>query len=113
LLADGIIDLMDVRVLYLEGCASWRTATERLRQALALLGSPDTPINPVQVGFDASGDNAVFGGSPTILVDDQDLFPTAATPAGAVCRLYSTPAELAGSPTVEAMVGALMRRSES
>ena len=104
---------MGVRVLYLEGCASWRTATERLRQALALLGSPETPINPVQVGLDAAGGDPFFGGSPTILVDDQDLFPAAATPAGPVCRLYSTPAGLAGSPTVEAMVGALRRRSES
>lgn len=111
--ADGIIDLVDVRVLHLEGCASWRTATERLRQALALLGSPDTPINHVQVGFDADDDKAVFGGSPTVLVDGQDLFPTSTIPAGAVCRLYSTPAGMAGSPTVEAMVGALTRRSES
>ena len=111
--ADGIIDLVDVRVLHLEGCASWRTATERLRQALAQLGSPDTPINQVQVGFDADGDSAGFGGSPTILVDDQDLFPTSTIPAGAVCRLYSTPAGMAGSPTVEALVGAHTRRSES
>ena len=115
LLADGIIDLVDVRVLYLEGCASWRIATDRLRQALALLGSLDTPINAVQVGFDAGseGDGAVFGGSPTILVDGQDLFPTCTIPAGAVCRLYSTPAGMAGAPTVAAMVGALMRRGES
>ena len=113
LASDGIIDLVDVRVLHLEDCASWRTATERLRQALALLGSPDTPINHVQVGFDADDDKAVFGGSPTVLVDGQDLFPTSTIPAGAVCRLYSTPAGMAGSPTVEAMVGALTRRSES
>jgi hypothetical protein len=113
LLADGIIDLMDVRVLYLEGCASWHTATERLRQALVLLRSPDTPIKAVQVGFEADGDNAVFGGSPTILVDGQDLFPTSTIPAGAVCRLYSTPAGMAGSPTDEAIVSALTRRSKS
>jgi hypothetical protein len=111
--ADGIIDPVDVRVLHLEDCASWRTATERLRQALALLGSPDTPINLVQVGLDADDDEAGFGGSPTILVDGQDLFPTSTIPAGAVCRLYSTPAGMAGSPTVEAMVGALTKRSES
>lgn len=104
---------MDVRVLYLEGCPSWRTAAARLRQALALLGSPDTPIKPVRVGFDAVGGNPVWGGSPTILVDDQDLFPIAAIPVAPVCRLYSTPAGMAGSPTVEAMVGALARRSES
>jgi hypothetical protein len=104
---------MDIRVLYLEGCASWRAAAERLRQALALLGAPDTPINPVQVGFDADGRNPVFCGSSTIMVDDQDLFPIAAIPATPVCRLYSTPAGMAGSPTVEAMVGALAARSES
>ena len=51
---------MDIRVLYLEGCASWRAAAERLRQALALLGAPDTPINPVRVGFDEDGRNPVF-----------------------------------------------------
>ena len=113
LASGGIIDLVDVRVLYLDGCASWRSTTERLRQALALLGSSDMPINPVQVGFDADRDSAVFGGSPTILVDGQDLFPISTIPAGAVCRLYSTPAGMAGSPTVEAMVGALTRRSES
>ena len=104
---------MDVRVLYLEGCASWRTAAERLRQALALHGSPDTPIKSVQLGVDAVGDNPGWGGSPTILVDDQDLFPIATIPVAPVCRLYSTPTGMAGSPTVEAMVGALARRSES
>ena len=57
--ADGIIDLVDVRVLHLEDCASWRTATERLREALALLGSPDMPINPVQICFDAAGSEQV------------------------------------------------------
>jgi hypothetical protein len=113
LLADGIIELIDIRVLYLEGCASWRATAERLRQALALLRSPDTPINHVQVGFDADGRNPVFCGSPTIMVDDQDLFPIATIPASPVCRLYSTPAGMAGSPTVEAMVGALAARSES
>ena len=93
---------MDIRVLYLEGCASWRAAAERLRQALALLGAPDTPINLVQVGFDADSRNPVFCGSPTIMVHDQDLFPIAAIPAAPVCRLYSTPTGMAGSPTVEA-----------
>ena len=36
------------------------------------------------------------------MVDDQDLFPIAAIPAAPVCRLYSTPTGMAGSPTVEA-----------
>ena len=54
LVADGIIELADIRVLYLEGFASWRAAAERLREALALLGSPDTPINPVQVSVGPS-----------------------------------------------------------
>jgi hypothetical protein len=102
---------MGIRVLYLEGCASWRAAAERLRQALALLGSPDTPINPIQVGFDEDGRNPVFYGSPTIMVDNQDLFPIAAIPAAPVCRLYSTPTGMAGSPTVEAMVGAAWSES--
>jgi hypothetical protein len=47
------------------------------------------------------------------MIDDQDLFPIAAIPAAPACRPYSTPAGMSGSPTVEAMVGALAARSES
>ncbi len=101
---------MDIRVLHLEGCASWPIATERLRQALTLLELPDAPLMHVQVDFDSAGEGADFGGSPTILVDGQDLFPTSAVAAGAVCRLYSTPTGMAGAPTVEAIIGALVER---
>ena len=104
---------MDIRVLHIEGCASWPTATERLQQALTLLGSRDHLIKHVQVDFDADDDGAHFGGSPTILVDGQDLFPTSAGRAGAVCRLYPGPAGMAGAPTVEAIIDALTKRRKS
>jgi hypothetical protein len=47
-----------------------------------------------------------FHGSPTIIVDGHDPFPTAGQP-GLACRIYQTPAGPAGAPTVEQLRSAL------
>src|SRR5215210_849528 len=92
---------VDVRVVHLEGCPSWRTAEQRLVQALTRIGRSDTPVALVQVDSIADAAAAGFAGSPTILVDGQDLFPIAAAPVGLTCRLYPGRDGMGGSPTVE------------
>ena len=47
----------------------WRTAEQRLVQALAQIGRSDTPVTLVQVDSTADAEAAGFAGSPTILVD--------------------------------------------
>lgn len=106
----GIIRGVDIRVLYLKDCPSWSNAVDRLNLALTQLGSPDTVVTLVQVDSEADCAEPRFCGSPTILVDEHDLFPVAAVPAGSACRLYPSADGLAGSPTIEALVSALTRR---
>ena len=42
-----------------------------------------------------------FVGSPTILIDGRDAFPTSDSSFGLTCRVYATPDGLAGCPTTE------------
>ncbi len=42
-----------------------------------------------------------FRGSPTILVDDVDLFAQPDDPTGVACRIYQTPDGAQGPPTVD------------
>ena len=104
---------MQATLWYFAGCPNWRTAGQRLRQALDEVGRADVPITFVPVETDAEAVALGFAGSPTFTVDGSDLFD-AATPAGALaCRIYSTPAGLAGVPEVSDMVAALTKKVTS
>jgi hypothetical protein len=86
--------------LYFADCPSWRLAEQRLRQALAELGRTDADLSLIPVETEAEAAAVGFGGSPTFILDGVDLF-AAEAPAGAlVCRVYRTPAGLAGAPEV-------------
>lgn len=95
---------MTVTVLYFDGCPNWRTADARLAALAEELGfrvvhrRVETPEEAERVGL---------RGSPTILVDGRDPFVSGEEPAGLVCRVYATPAGLAGAPTTEQLRAAL------
>ena len=67
---------MDVCLIYFDGCPSWRLAHERLVLSLAQVGLDEVRVQVQRVGSDAQARAAGFAGSPTILVDGRDLFPT-------------------------------------
>lgn len=102
---------MKIELLYFDGCPSWRTARARLTEALDHLGRPDQAVHLVRVASDEQAEALRFAGSPTLLVDDEDLFPHPTGRHGLACRLYATPDGLAGSPTVGELVGALSPRA--
>lgn len=87
-------DGVNVTLRYFEGCENWQTTYERL----GALGVRPR-LERLETSEDAEG--LGFVGSPTILVDGQDAFPTARTDFGLSCRVYETPDGLAGSPTIE------------
>ena len=102
---------MDARVVYFDGCPNWQVAGQRLRLALDRLGRPEVAISWVRVETTEEADAAAFAGSPTIVVDGEDLFPGAvAWTGGVACRLYRTSDGPAGAPTVEDLVVALSQR---
>jgi hypothetical protein len=48
-----------------------------------------------------------FAGSPTVLVEGQDLFPDAPPITHLACRVYPSPDGPSGSPSDQALVTAL------
>ena len=102
---------MEVRLVYLDGCPNWPVAWKRLRAVLDRTGRADMPINWVRVVTEEEAISTGFAGSPTILIDGTDLFPRSkAWTGGLACRLYETPAGLAGAPTADAILSALSER---
>jgi hypothetical protein len=109
---------MEARVVYFGSCPYWRTAADRLGQALMLIGRDDVRVDLVEAQSKADAATSRFAGSPTILIDGDDLFPgrpqRPELAAGEVsCRLYSTSAGLAGVPHVDDLVSALIERNRS
>ncbi|TIG85896.1 hypothetical protein, partial [Legionella pneumophila] len=67
---------MKVQLLHIDGCPNTATAEASVRGALDALGFVDVPIASVPIHSEVEAARTRFGGSPTILVDGADLFPT-------------------------------------
>jgi hypothetical protein len=98
---------MNVTLRYFEGCPHWRTAHDRLREALRAEGMADVEpvLERVETPEDAERLQSI--GSPTIIIDGRDPFAGAEAAFGLTCRVYQTPEGLAGSPTPDQLRGAL------
>ena len=97
---------MEVRLLYFEGCPHWTLMAERLREALALSGNGET-IEVFQVDTEEAAEGSRSAGSPTVLLDGRDPFPSALGAFGLTRRKYVTPDGPQGAPTVEQLVEAI------
>jgi hypothetical protein len=82
---------MEVNVLCVDACPHASRATDRIATALDRVGI-DAQVLEQLVERKEQADPIAFSGSPTLLVDGRDPFPTA--PSGmSSCRLYSTESE--------------------
>jgi len=91
---------MEVQLLYFEGCPHWTVMEERLRHALVASGEATT-IEHYLVNTQEAADRHQFAGSPSVLLDGQDPFPSETGAFGLTCRVSATPHGSAGAPTVE------------
>jgi hypothetical protein len=96
---------MDVVVLYTEACPHSDLAWQRVAEALATAGVEATVTSKV-VTTQEQVERWGFAGSPTILVDGRDAFPTESRPALA-CRRYPTDQGMQGAPTLAQLVEVL------
>ena len=94
-------------MLQIDGCPHARAAEEAVARALAALGHR-TPVERVAVRTAADAQASGFAGSPTILVDGEDLFPPGVRAEALACRVYATADGLAGAPS-QAQVEAALR----
>ena len=79
---------MKIRFLYYEECPSHDVALERLRQVLAEEGI-EAEIEVIKVETQEQAENLHFIGSPTILIEGQDIDPPPPNAHYALtCRAY-------------------------
>jgi hypothetical protein len=98
---------MEVVLQFFDGCPGWRVADERLRAAMSASGL-DAPVSYVEIATIEAAERAGFTGSPTILIDGHDPFPTDARP-GLACRRYATAQGVEPAPSVEQLTAAMRR----
>lgn len=98
---------MRLELLHIAACPNSAKAYERLEAALAALGRIDVEVHMrlLESASDTAG--TAFAGSPTITVDEADIFPCGASASDLACRIYMTPNGLAGLPTIEQLTKAL------
>jgi protein-disulfide isomerase len=100
---------MHVAVVEVRDCPHAAEAARRVADALHLVGRGQIQVDRVVVTTVQDAERLGAPGSPTILIDGRDLYPSPrpATRDGLVCRLYPTPTGLSGAPTVDQLVQAL------
>jgi len=77
-----------VELVWWEGCPSTERALADLRAALSEVGLDPAAVEMREVATDEQAERERFPGSPTILVDGEDVFPSEETPIGLSCRMY-------------------------
>lgn len=101
--------VVEVTLLYFDGCPNWKVADERLERLAREL--PTLRITRRRVVTSEEAERLGFRGSPSILVDGVDVFAEPDAPVGLSCRVYATPDGPAGSPTLPQLREALVARS--
>ncbi len=96
---------MDIALLYFDDCPNWKVVDERLSEIAA--ERADLTVTRHLVETLEEAERVGFHGSPSILVDGVDVFADPEAGVGLSCRVYRTPAGLAGAPTVEQLRAAL------
>lgn len=102
---------MRFEVLHIDACPNSAEAIGRLREALVATGHPDAVVETRLLRTPEDAADAPFAGSPTITLDGTDLFPTTGQTNDLACRVYATPAGLAGVPTTAQIIDAITSRA--
>lgn len=101
---------MDVSILHIDDCPNWVETGSRLRTALDDLGASETPIDFTVLRTHEEAGQVPFAGSPTIVVNGTDLFPSNGQTTDLACRVYQTGGHLAGLPSTNDIAEALRKR---
>ncbi len=101
---------MEITLLHVADCPNLTVARTRAVEAAKLAGVETVVIE--RLVHDSSEAAALgFIGSPTILVDGSDPFPTADSTPSLACRLYATGDGIQGAPSVDDLVEVLSSRA--
>lgn len=104
---------MKVQLLYIEECPNWKETGALTNRAFETISIVDVPIEYVPIHTEAEAGAVPFAGSPTILIDGRDLFPSDGHTRALACRVYPTEHGLAGTPTQAQLEAAIRVRLSS
>lgn len=102
---------MRVEILHIDDCQNWVDAGTRVEAALTELGRGDVEVTYRLLTDSAQAAAVLFAGSPTILLDGVDAFPTDGRTSDLACRIYRTDTGFAGVPSVAQLVEAIENRA--
>lgn len=91
---------MSIEILYFEDCPSWQSAFQNLKTALEREGLV-IPVHLVKIKSNEQANQKHFLGSPSICINNIDLWPEERQDYFLGCRIYSTPYGLRGWPTID------------
>ena len=98
---------MHVEILHIDECPNWVEAGTRVEAALTELGRSDVEVTYRLLTDSAQAAAVPFAGSPTILLDGVDAFPSDGRTSDLACRVYRSGTGFAGVPTVAQLVEAI------
>ncbi|GAB3033744.1 hypothetical protein GCM10027052_08900 [Parafrigoribacterium mesophilum] len=98
---------MKTEVVHIEDCPNWEEAGRRLRVALDTVGAREVTVGYRLLTTSDEAAAVWFAGSPTILIDGADAFPTGGRTTDIACRVYYTDGRISRLPTVEQLVQAV------
>jgi len=97
---DSLKNMIEITLLYFDGCPSWVPALENLRKVIEDKHIP-ADITLLRIDDSEQAQREHFLGSLSIRVNGVDLWPEERANYTLSCRVYKTPTGLKGSPTVE------------
>ncbi|MBC9953161.1 hypothetical protein ICM05_00670 [Leucobacter sp. cx-42] len=104
---------MKIQVLSIDDCPSAEAALAHTRRALEAIGLNNVVVADVTIRTPEDAAAHSFAGSPTIIVDGDDLFESGGRTDQLACRVYPTEAGLKGAPTAEQIAAALEARLQA
>jgi len=110
--------MCEIELLYFDGCPSWHTALDNLREAIEEITLPQeinlpqeiTPpreitlplqVRLIEITNPQQAQDEHFLGSPSIRMNGVDIWPESRSRYNLSCRIYQTAQGMRGSPTVE------------
>jgi hypothetical protein len=83
-----MLDRVEIELRFWEGCPSHTVALAQLRDVLTAVGQDPDAVTTREVMTDEEAAELGFIGSPTIIIDGDDLFETAGQAPALTCRVY-------------------------
>ena len=92
---------MDIEILHIDDCPNWRATADTVTEILADLGASEPPVRLTLLASPAAAALVPFAGSPTVLIDGTDAFPTDGRTSDLACRVYRVDGRFAGAPSAD------------